>query len=136
MVDEYGRITTTAERLKQIMEERGLSQTDLAEGSGVERTRINRYVLDKAIPKSDKIMKLAKFLNVSEMWLWGFDVPKERNASKERNMRAAQITTRMRNDEEFLLLVEQLNALPADQLNLIKGIVRGFVGNKDTKDEV
>ena len=78
---------TTAERLKQIMKEDGLRQVDIVEkcrpycahfGLKMNRSDISQYIAGRALPKQNKIYILARALNVSEAWLMGFDVPKER----------------------------------------------------------
>ena len=78
---------TIADRLKQISEEDGLRHVDIAEkcrplcsqfGLKMNRSDISQYISGRAEPKQNKIYIIAKALNVSEAWLMGFDVPKER----------------------------------------------------------
>ncbi len=78
---------STAERLKELMEERGLRQIDIlnlampfckANRVKLGRSAIAQYLSGKVVPGQTKIFILAKALNVSEAWLSGFNVPKER----------------------------------------------------------
>lgn len=78
---------TTAERLKQLMAERGLTQSDIItltkpyskiNGIEINKANMSMYVSGKVAPAQDKLYILGLALNVSEAWLMGFDVPKER----------------------------------------------------------
>ena len=72
---------TVGQRLKEIMDKRGLKQVDIIEASKpfftdkvkISKTDLSQYVNDKAEPRSDKLYILAKGLNVPEQWLLGFD---------------------------------------------------------------
>lgn len=80
------------ERLNQEMKEQNLRQVDLIkktkevmkryikdyDGDGMDKTLLNKYIKGVAIAKQDNIFILAKALNVSEGWLMGYDVDKDR----------------------------------------------------------
>ena len=81
---------TTAERLKQIMEERNLKQVDILNLSlplcakwdiKMNKSDISQYVSGKVEPSQEKLVILGMALNVTESWLMGFDVPSERKDS-------------------------------------------------------
>ncbi|OYS78768.1 hypothetical protein CBG05_05485 [Limosilactobacillus reuteri] len=61
----------------------GLTQSELARRSGIHRAIISDYVRGKYEAKQDKLYELAKVLNVSEAWLMGYDVKKERRHPEE-----------------------------------------------------
>lgn len=78
---------TTAERLREIMEERNLKQVDILNLSiplcakwdvKMNKSDISQYVSGKVEPSQEKLVVLGYALNVTEAWLMGFDVPKER----------------------------------------------------------
>lgn len=78
---------TTAERLREIMEERKLKQIDILNLSlplcakwdvKMNKSDISQYVSGKVEPSQEKLVVLGYALNVTEAWLMGFDVPKER----------------------------------------------------------
>lgn len=77
MVD-WVKNSTTSIRLQEIMKKKNIKQADLARLTGISRGAVSNYVLGRYEPKSDIIYKFAKALNCSEMWLWGYDVPSER----------------------------------------------------------
>lgn len=77
----------TSDRLKIIMAERNLKQVDILElvkpyciqyGVKIGKSALSQYISGKNEPKSDKVAVLALALNVSEAWLMGYDVPRER----------------------------------------------------------
>lgn len=79
---------TTAQRLKQVMDERDLKQVDIlrlaepyCEQFHVKfgKSLLNQYISGKVTdPRGDKLSILSYALGVSEAWLMGFDVPMER----------------------------------------------------------
>lgn len=78
---------TTADRLKQIMSERNLKQVDIIEKSkpfqtqlGVKlgKSALSQYVNGIQSPDQHKLSLLAMTLDVSEAWLMGYDVRKDR----------------------------------------------------------
>lgn len=77
----------TSLRLKQLMEEKGLRQIDILNltkpycqkyGIKMNKSDISQYVSGKNEPSQDKLVILGMALNVSEAWLMGYDVSKER----------------------------------------------------------
>ena len=79
---------TTAQRLKQIMDERSLKQVDILHMAEpfceqfhvkLGKSLLNQYISGKVTdPRGDKLSVLSYALGVSEAWLMGFDVPMER----------------------------------------------------------
>ena len=79
--------TTTANRLKKVMDQNGLRQVDILKkaepyckkfGVKLGRNDLSQYISGKVSPGQEKLTVLALALNVSEAWLMGFDVPMER----------------------------------------------------------
>ncbi|MCC1436649.1 LexA family transcriptional regulator [Staphylococcus aureus] len=66
------------DRLKQIMSERKISQSELSRRTGIGRNSISDYLNGKYEAKQDKVFELAKALNINEAWLMGFDISKNR----------------------------------------------------------
>lgn len=64
-----------ANRLKKAMSINGITQTELANKSNIDKSLISNYLSGNYKAKQDKLTKLANVLNVSEPWLMGFDVP-------------------------------------------------------------
>lgn len=69
------RIASTSTRLKEALYAVGKTPADLARETGLSKSTLSRYLSGSFEPKQNAIAKLASVLNVSEMWLWGYDVP-------------------------------------------------------------
>lgn len=63
----------SAIRLKQLLEETGMSQTDLADKSGVHKSKISKYLKGEYCPKADAAQKMADVFNVSPVWIMGIE---------------------------------------------------------------
>jgi len=102
---------TTAERLRQIMNEERLRQVDILRlcepvcarfGLPLSKSDLSQFVNGKVTPGQWKISILAKALNVSEAWLMGYDVPRER--PPEYTAAEVQQIVRQSDEEEQQLL--------------------------------
>ena len=63
------------ERLNSILQKRNLSQADLSKMTGICSSSISDWLNGKYEPKQDKIAIIADALNVSPVWLIGYDEP-------------------------------------------------------------
>lgn len=80
------KISNTSERLKQLMQERGLRQIDILKlterhcktyGVKMNKSDLSQYCSGKVEPNQDKLFILSEALNVNISWLMGYDVPIE-----------------------------------------------------------
>lgn len=81
-------MATVAERLKAVMEERGLKQVDIirmaepvgeAYGIRIGKSHISQYLSGKTIPRTEVLKVLAETLGVSQLWLQGEDVSEKQD---------------------------------------------------------
>ena len=70
------------ERIKQGLEIRVITQTQLAARANIDKGQLSSYISGKYKPRQNNIDAIASALNVSEAWLMGFDVPMERVPNK------------------------------------------------------
>ncbi len=63
------------ERLNSILQKRNLNQADLSKMTGIRSSSISDWLNGKYEPKQDKIAIIADALNVSPVWLIGYDEP-------------------------------------------------------------
>ena len=118
----WKKTSTTSQRLKEAMRIRNMKQADLARSTGLAKGGISNYVTGRYEPKSDIISKLAKALNCSEMWLWGYDVPMER----EKN---TPIEESDLNDGEKMLL-DLFRQIPVEKQELVLQMIRVALGKQ------
>lgn len=81
------KASSTSQRLRQIMNLRGLRQVDILRsaepyckqfGVKLNKNDLSQYVSGKTVPGQDKLTILGLTLGVSEAWLMGYDVDMER----------------------------------------------------------
>lgn len=60
-------------RLKSIMSERKITQSELSKRTGIRQSSISDWLNGRYEPKQDKIYLLAQALGVSPSWLLGYD---------------------------------------------------------------
>jgi len=104
-----GKVTTTAERLKEILRIKGWKQVDIVNaaqpfceryGIKLGRNDVSQYISGKVEPNQHKLTIMALALNVSEVWLMGYDQPMERSSE------LGAIQARL---EEYAYLYSQLS---------------------------
>lgn len=122
-MEGFNRIDTTANRLRQAMNDAGLRQTDLVRMTGIEKGSLSRYLKGEYEPKQDAIAKLAHALGVAEMWLWGYDCERHRSAVQdkieERPVEMAERHFEMIMDEDLGELFEDFKYLDAREKRIL-----------------
>ncbi len=73
-------MATISERIKEGLELRKITQSELVSLTKLNKSSISSYLSGKYEPKQKAIYLIAKALNVSESWLMGYDVDYKRNA--------------------------------------------------------
>lgn len=121
------RVSTTSARLKEIIKERKKKQVQLATETGIDKGSISNYIAGRYEPKQDAIYKLAKALDVSEMWLFGYNVPKERTSTQKKNDDLVEIIAKLRSDSELCNVVKKLTELNESQYESIKQLLSAFI---------
>lgn len=119
MESKSNRVATTPDRMREAMEHAQKKQIDLVRETGIDKGSISNYLSGRYEPKQEAIHSLAVALNVSEMWLWGFDVPMERPKEKKSNDAISDIVTRLRKDSKFFDVVVKIYAFDADKLEAL-----------------
>ncbi len=119
--------STTAERLQTLMTERNMRQVDILEAAKpfcekynvkLGRNDLSQYVKGTVEPGQQKLTVLGLALNVSEAWLMGYNVPKERKPLTSTADERAQ---------EFLSIYSQLTE---EQQTMIIQAMRGIAESK------
>ena len=73
-----------ADRLSQIMAQRGLKASEVADGAGITRPVMSRYLANRSGISAENLIKLSQYLNVSPDWLLnGSDAPDSIKMSKD-----------------------------------------------------
>lgn len=112
------KTSTFKERLYEAILYSGLQQVVVAERAGISKSLLNKYLKGVSEAGNDKLYSLSQALNVSPVWLMGYDVPKDR--------------------EDDLILQDEkdkinsfISSLGEDQLNKLKSLLINFFGYED-----
>ena len=65
-------------RISEALSIRRMKQVELCEKANIKKSSLNNWIAQRWQPKQDAIYKMASALDVSEMWLAGYDTPMER----------------------------------------------------------
>ena len=79
-------------RLKEAINLKGWTASDLARYSGVSKGEISRYLKGTVIPKQSKVYAMAQALGVSPSWLLGFAVARGGGAIKGKPVADLDVT--------------------------------------------
>lgn len=84
-------IDTFANRLNKAINIRNIKPVELAEKTGIDKSKISSYMSGRYKAKQDGIYLLAKALEVSEAWLMGLDVPMDKNVYTKQKPKAIKV---------------------------------------------
>ena len=127
MEENFSRVSSTPLRLREAMNAIGKKQVDLVRETGIDKGSISNYLSGRYEPKSEAIYKLALALNVDEMWLWGYDVPPERQA-EEKNSEEKEKST-VADDglsKDLKELIDHLRTLPEDKIQMLLQVAKSI----------
>ena len=122
-MENYARIDSVANRLREAMYKAEKSQADLSRETGISKATLSRYLSGQFEPKQIAVNKMAVALNVAEMWLWGCDVPMERPVEQKKSDELVQLIHSMRTDEDLKNLFLSICSLTGEQRKTIKSLV-------------
>lgn len=117
---------TTAEfrdRLQQALDRKGWKAVDLVEKTGVPKGAISYYLAGKSKPKADRLYIIAQALNVSEVWLLGYNVPMNRTDDQKKNDQLAKLIVKLRTDEKFFNTVAALANLSESKYRGVEQLI-------------
>lgn len=117
---EYKRENRIAEALSI----RGWKQVDLVERTGIAKASINGWVKQNWQPKQKSLMKMAKVLDVSEMWLAGYDVPMERPTEQKKADEFITEIHQLKDNAQLRRLLTYASKLTPDQLGMLEKLAK------------
>lgn len=121
-------------RLQTAMDMNNKKSVDLVNDLGIPKSAMSQYLSGKSKDMDSKrLYKICSYLNVSEAWMMGFDVPMKRlefvkatPAEIKNSDTIADITDKMFKDSIFMETVELLNKLDHNQLDRAKELLQLF----------
>ena len=117
------------DRLRVALDLREKKAVDLARDLKIPKSAISQYLSGyRTIKDSKRLYIIAEYLNVSEAWLMGFDVPIERHIAKieEKPAKMAERHFEMIIDEDLAEIFEEFKTLDATKKKLVKDLVHSL----------
>jgi len=114
-------------RIEEALNLRDMKQTELAEKTGLDKRSISKWALQKYQPKFPAMSKMAEVLDVSVMWLAGYDCEMERLSEETELTRIAEYTKLLKKDGRLRRLALNLPLLSDSQLKMIENMVSEFI---------
>lgn len=117
-------------RLSEALSLRAMRQVDLAERTGLTQSQINSWKRNRWQPKQEALYKMAKVLDVSELWLAGYDVPMERPVEQKKMDELAEIIHKLRNNNKYVDIMNYIIKLDDTQLETVELMLEGLSKNR------
>ena len=114
------------DRLQEALARKGWKAVDLVEATGVPKGAVSYYLAGRSKPKADRLYIIAQALDVSEVWLHGYDVPISRADNQKKNDQLAKLVARLKTDDDFYNTVAALGNLTESQYRSIKQLIATF----------
>lgn len=124
----------TSDRLNQLMAERNWKQVDIINNSkkfqeklGVQlgKSALSQYVNGVQAPDQKKLSLLALTFDVSEAWLMGYDVPRERESVVENEYTSSDLRKMAENAKTF-----DGKPLNEDDIEAIQNIIEIYLSGR------
>lgn len=118
---QYDKVSTPAIRIRQAMELRDMKAVDLASQTGLSNSMISRYLSGEFEPKQKALYKIGTVLNVTEMWLAGYDIPMDRTPFQiDQAQRVDAYNDKLIRDQSIL---NKFNKLTDEQQSLVEALI-------------
>ena len=115
------KLSSLKSRLRTALELREKRAADLVNDLQIPKSAVSQYLSGKSQNMdSERLYKVCKYLNVSEPWLLGFDVPMQDTPSPG--------ITKLTEGEQVLL--DLFRQVPEDQQQLVLRLIQTALGNQ------
>ena len=109
---------------QKLLDEKGLKNADVARATGISNMTLSDWKRGKSVPKSDKMRKIAEYLNVSVDYLMTGKDMEFAAEMAEIDVTLSNMSERMK---EYAL---RLNNLPSDKQELVMNLIDTLMKNE------
>jgi transcriptional regulator with XRE-family HTH domain len=114
-------------RIEEALRLRGVKQVELVEKTGIKKASINHWIKQRYQPKQDSLYKMARALDVSELWLAGYDVPMERAPEQIKADKLATLIHQLRGNDNLIRLMTYAVKLNDKQLVIVESMIKELI---------
>ena len=111
-------------RIAKALSIRNMKQSELCEKTKIPKSAISQYLSGAFEPKQDRLLLMAKALEVDPAWLMGFDIPMERK-EKENSSDKLPLT------EGAQLMLDLFNQVPEDKQSIVIEMIRAALKTRE-----
>ena len=105
------------DRFQKALDIREKKAADLARDLDIPKSAISQYLSgNRTIKDSKRIYAIAKYLDVSEAWLMGYDVPMERPMEQKENDELVDLVDKLKKEKGFRQLCLKLSNLNPEKI--------------------
>ncbi len=105
------------DRLQKALDIREKKAVDLVRDLKIPKSAISQYLSgNRTIKDSERLYAIAKYLDVSEAWLMGFDVPMERPMEQKENDELVDLVDKLKKEKGFRQLCLKLSTLNPEKI--------------------
>lgn len=119
-------VATVSQRLRTAVEKSGKTQAEIVRETGINKASLSRYLKGAYAPKSTALYKLALALDVSDMWLEGYDVPMERSRKQKEIDFKNNLYKQISQDMDLLRTISQYYNLPDEKKKIVRDLVESL----------
>lgn len=118
------------DRLSSLLQESGISQTELSEMLGVSRSTVNKWIMKKALPRMGLIEKMSSIFGVPKSYFLE-EVVDDRRAYYL-NPETAEMAEKLRTNEGLRMLFKASEDLPPEKMQEAHSYVK-YLKSKEPK---
>lgn len=112
------------DRFQMALTIREKKAVDLANDLKIPKSAISQYLSgNRTIKDSKRLYLICEYLDVSEAWMMGFDVPMERRAEKEKSTENDGLS------ENTKALIDFAKSVPEDKAEMILRVMKSILGD-------
>ena len=121
------------DRLRKALDLREKKAVDLTRDLKIPKSAISQYLSGyRTIKDSERLYIIAEYLDVSEAWLMGFDVPMERHLAEieKKPTEMAERHFEMVIDEDLNEIFEEFRSLDATKKKIVKDLIHSLANTE------
>ena len=123
------KVAELKDRLNEALKLRNKKSADLVRDLDIPKSAISYYKSGRSQNMtSDRLHEICKYLDVSEPWMMGYDVPMERMTHKK-NDTISDAVVEMRTDNDFYEIVEAVLSMDKTKRVAVKSFLSAFLDN-------
>ena len=114
-------------RIEEALRLRGIKQVELVEKTGIKKASVSSWINQRWQPKQESLLKMARALEVSEMWLAGYDVPMERAPEQIKADQLTALIHQLRGNDNLIRLMTYAVKLTDKQIIIVESMIKELI---------